>query len=63
MDTQAIQQAIAAVQPFVEAGHFIPLADGRVREDVPYPNYVFYRQELYRVFVMNCSQNSAGQPS
>ncbi len=50
-DTRAIQQAIADVQPFVEAGRFIPLADGRVREDVPYPNYVFYRQELQRVFM------------
>jgi hypothetical protein len=50
-DTGAIRQAIAEVQPFVEAGRFIPLADGRVREDVPYPNYVFYRQELHRVFV------------
>lgn len=52
-DIRAIQQAVAAVQPFVDQGHFIPLADGRVREDVPYPNYVFYRQELQRVFVMN----------
>ncbi len=47
---QAIQQAVAAVQPLVEAGHFIPLADGRVREDIPYSNYAFYRQELERVF-------------
>jgi hypothetical protein len=52
-DPRAIQQAIAAVQPFVEAGRFIPLADGRVREDVPYPNYVFYRQELKRLFGVN----------
>jgi Uroporphyrinogen decarboxylase (URO-D) len=52
-DTWAIQQAVAAVQPFVAEGRFIPLADGRVREDVPYPNYVFYRQELTRAFVMN----------
>lgn len=50
-DTRAIRQAVAAVQPFVEEGRFIPLADGRVREDVPYPNYVFYRQELHRVFI------------
>ena len=50
---RAIRQAIAAVQPFVQEGRFIPLADGRVREDVPYPNYVFYRQELHRIFVMN----------
>jgi len=53
-DAQAIRQAVAAVQPFVDAGRFIPLADGRVREDVPYPNYAFYRQELHRVFVMKC---------
>jgi hypothetical protein len=50
-DTRAIQQAVAAVRPFVEQGRFIPLADGRVREDVPYSNYVFYRQELHRTFV------------
>ena len=52
-DAQAICQAIAAVQPFVQEGRFIPLADGRVREDVPYPNYAFYRQELHRMFVTN----------
>jgi Uroporphyrinogen decarboxylase (URO-D) len=51
-DHQAIQQAVAAMQPFVEEGRFIPLADGRVREDVPYPNYAFYRQELQKMFVM-----------
>jgi hypothetical protein len=50
-DSQAIQQAILAVQPFMAAGHFIPLADGRVREDVPYSNYAFYRQELRRILV------------
>jgi len=50
-DTQAIKQAVAAVRPSVEEGHFIPLADGRVREDVPYPSYVYYRQELQKVFV------------
>jgi len=49
--TLVIRQAIAAVRSFVEAGRFIPLADGRVREDVPYANYAFYRQELQRVFV------------
>ncbi|MBE0411360.1 MAG: hypothetical protein IBX69_16680 [Anaerolineales bacterium] len=50
-DKQAIQQAVATVKPFVEEGRLIPLADGRVREDVPYSNYAFYRQELKRVFV------------
>jgi hypothetical protein len=50
-DTRAIRQAITAVQPLVDQGRFIPLADGRVRDDVPYSNYAFYRQELTRVFV------------
>jgi len=50
-DSRAIQQAVAAVQPFAENGYFIPLADGRVREDVPYQNYAFYRHELSRVFI------------
>jgi hypothetical protein len=49
-DRTAIRQAVETVRPFVEQGHFIPLADGRVREDVPYANYAFYRQELRRVF-------------
>jgi len=52
-DTGSIQRAVASVQPFVAEGRFIPLADGRVREDVPYPNYAFYRQELNRIFVVN----------
>ncbi len=56
-DTRTIRQAVAQVLPFVEQGRFIPLADGRVREDVPYPNYVFYRQELERVFVKNSAGN------
>ncbi len=30
-------------------GGYIPLADGRVREDVPFENYVYYRQLLERV--------------
>jgi hypothetical protein len=52
-EPRAIRHAVAAVQPFVEQGRFIPLADGRVREDVPYPNYACYRQELQRVFARN----------
>jgi len=30
----------------INDGGYIPLADGRVREDVPYINYVYYRQVL-----------------
>jgi hypothetical protein len=43
---QEIERAVAAVLPLVDQGRFIPLADGRVREDVPYENYVFYRKTL-----------------
>ncbi|MFC1976463.1 hypothetical protein ACFLXQ_08690 [Chloroflexota bacterium] len=27
-------------------GGYVPLADGRVRQDVPFENYVYYRQLL-----------------
>jgi hypothetical protein len=52
-DKLAIRQSVAGVKPFVQAGRFIPLADGRVREDVPYWNYAFYRRELEKEFVGN----------
>lgn len=32
------------VPPLVAEGGYIPLADGRVRADIPYENYVYYRQ-------------------
>jgi hypothetical protein len=32
--------------PLLADGGFIPLADGRVRGNVPYENYVAYRQLL-----------------
>jgi hypothetical protein len=34
------------VPPLLESGGYIPLADGRVREDVPYQNYIYYRSLL-----------------
>ncbi len=34
------------VPPLLESGGFIPLADGRVREDVPFENYLYYRKLL-----------------
>ncbi len=38
-----------AVLPLLEQGCYIPLADGRVREGVPYANYAVYRQALERI--------------
>jgi hypothetical protein len=34
------------VPELLEDGGFIPLADGRVREDVSFENYVYYRKLL-----------------
>jgi Uroporphyrinogen decarboxylase (URO-D) len=37
------------VPPLLAGGGYVPLADGRVREDVPFENYVFYRKLLEKV--------------
>jgi hypothetical protein len=45
-----IQQAIIGGLPsLISDGGFIPLADGRVREDVSFENYMFYRKLLESV--------------
>ena len=43
---EAIREAVEAVIPLTQEGGYIPLADGRVRTDVPYENYVYYRELL-----------------
>ena len=44
---QAIRQEIEVkVRPLLAQGGYIPLADGRVRSDMPFENYRFYRQLL-----------------
>lgn len=43
---RAIRSAIEAVTPLAQEGGYIPLADGRVRVDVPYKNYIYYRKLL-----------------
>jgi len=43
---EAIREAIERVTPLTEEGGYIPLADGRVRADVPYENYIYYRELL-----------------
>jgi hypothetical protein len=45
----AIQRAMDEIAPLVVDGGFIPLADGRVRPDVPYENYVYYRELLREI--------------
>jgi len=37
------------VPPLLAQGGYVPLADGRVRADIPFENYLFYRQLLEKV--------------
>jgi uroporphyrinogen decarboxylase len=49
-DKDAIRREVEEkVPPLLAEGGFIPLADGRVREDVPFENYVFYRRLLEEI--------------
>lgn len=45
----AIKRAMDGIAPLVADGGFIPLADGRVRPDVPHENYVYYRELLREI--------------
>jgi uroporphyrinogen decarboxylase len=57
IDLDALRQGKAAIRreveekvpPLVASGGYVPLADGRVRPDVPFENYVYYRQLLAEV--------------
>jgi len=44
-----IRTAIDQIAPLVAEGGFIPLADGRVRADVHYENYLYYRECLQKI--------------
>jgi hypothetical protein len=47
---QAIQREVEQkVPPLLEQGGYIPLADGRVREDISLENYVYYRELLEKI--------------
>jgi len=48
-DKTAIRQAVEMVRPLVADGGFIPLADGRVRAEVSYENYAYYRELLSEI--------------
>lgn len=49
-DKEAIRREIEQKVPsLLEEGGYIPLADGRIRDYVPYENYVFYRRLLSKV--------------
>jgi hypothetical protein len=49
-DKEAIRREIEEkVPPLIEEGGYIPLADGRVRADVSFENYAYYRRLLAKV--------------
>ena len=49
-DKEAIRREIETkVPPLIKDGGYVPLADGRVREDVPFDNYVYYRELLEKI--------------
>jgi hypothetical protein len=37
------------VPPLIKSGGYIPLADGRVRKDIPFENYLYYRRLLEEI--------------
>jgi len=49
-DKKAIEQELEQkLSVLLEPGNYIPLADGRIREDIPLENYLFYREKLYQM--------------
>jgi uroporphyrinogen decarboxylase len=49
-DKEAVRREVEEkVPPLVADGGYVPLADGRVREDVPFENYVYYRRLLEKL--------------
>ncbi len=43
------QELVARVSPLLESGGYVPLADGRIREDMPLENYLCYRKLLNEI--------------
>jgi hypothetical protein len=43
------REILEKVPPLLAEGGYLPGADGRIREDVPYENYAYYRQLLEEV--------------
>lgn len=48
-----IRRAVEGVLPLIQQGRFIPLADGRVREGIPYENYATYRRTLEELVIQS----------
>ena len=46
---QFIDEIEARVTPLLEQGKYIPLLDGRIREDISFENYLIYRKLLEEI--------------
>ncbi len=54
-DKKAIKREVQQKVPSLLAeGGYIPMIDGRVREDTPFENYVYYRKLLDEITRMSC---------
>jgi hypothetical protein len=49
------REVLEKVPPLLAEGGYVPLADGRVREDVPFEDYLYYRRLLQEVLTANGS--------
>ena len=49
MAERSVEMIIGILAILKAGGGYVPLADGRVRPDVPLENYVYYRQLLAEV--------------
>jgi len=55
---QAIHRELnEKIPPLLAEGGYIPLADGRVRDDVSFENYRYYRQRLLQLTRKPCSRS------
>ena len=43
------KEIVEKVPPLLAEGGYLPMADGRIREDMPYKNYLYYRRLLGRI--------------
>jgi hypothetical protein len=43
------KELVDKVPQLISSGGYVPLADGRVRKDIPYENYAYYRQLLEKI--------------
>ena len=49
-DKESIRREVEEkVPPLVTGGGYAPLADGRIRANIPYENYVYYRELLRQI--------------